>query len=615
MAFRRPRAVESSRPFDRGQLRARLANEVFDVLVIGGGITGLGAAVDAASRGLATALVERHDFASGTSSKSSKLVHGGLRYLQQGDVRLVYEALHERQRLRRNARHLVEVLPFMIPILTKDGLISRKIARALGSALWMYDFTGGLRIGRVHRRLRKAKASAHLPSMDSNRLASAYVYYDARADDARLCIALARTACDHGAALVNHAEVVSINRTIWSASDSTKAPDSIMGGAKIHVVLVRDEFGTFEVKARSIVNATGVWVDKVLSTVNDSDRVAHESSSASGPASTFGVIRPAKGVHITIPWEKVRNDIAVVIPVPKDRRSLFLVPWGLRSDGTFTHTYVGTTDTDYSGSRDDPQCTRNDIEYVVRALNHSLTTGITRDDIVGTWAGLRPLVIPPEASDGTSSEGRTADLSRRHRISVDDEGIVTVTGGKLTTYREMAEDAIDALAPFLGMSTRALSRHRCRTKRLRLHGASRTRISRTRANWSQRGSRLARVEDHLWGRFGTDTARITDLISRDESLGRPLVPGLPYLRAEVVYAVREEMALTVDDVLSRRTRTLLFDRRGSREAAHRTALLMAPLLGWDDERIGREVRAYHEICDHESVSAELTEDELQNTIR
>jgi len=577
-------------------MRARLTAEVFDVLVIGGGITGVGAAVDAASRGFATALVERHDFAAGTSSKSSKLVHGGLRYLQQGDVRLVYEALRERRRLMSNARHLVEVLPFMIPILTKDGLISRKIARALGSALWMYDLTGGLRIGRIHRRLRKAKASAHLPSMDSSRLASAYVYYDARADDARLCIALARTACDHGAALVNHAEVVSIDRTTLPATDPSESNESI------HVVLVRDEIGTFEVKTRTIVNAAGVWVDEVLSAVNSSGRVAHEA--ASGPASTFGVIRPAKGVHITIPWEKVRNDIAVVIPVPRDRRSLFLVPWGERSDGTFTHTYVGTTDTDYSGSRDDPQCTSNDIDYVLRALNHSLTTGITRDDIVGTWAGLRPLVVPPETADGVASENRTADLSRRHRVSVDDEALVTVTGGKLTTYREMAEDAIDALAPFLGVSNRVLAPHRCRTKRLLLHGATRTRHR----------PRFARVDDHLWGRFGSDSPRIADLISQDASLGRPLVPGLPYLRAEVVFAAREEMALTVDDVLSRRTRALLFDRRGSREAARETALLMAPLLGWDDDRIDREVRAYHEICDHESVSAELTEDELHNTI-
>jgi glycerol-3-phosphate dehydrogenase len=597
-SIRRLQPSESGLPFDRTLMRARLASETFDVLVIGGGVTGLGTAVDAASRGLATALVERHDFASGTSSKSSKLIHGGLRYLQQGDVRLVYEALRERQRLRRNARHLVEVLPFMIPILTKDGLISRKIARALGSALWMYDLTGGLRIGRLHRRLRKNKAASHLPTMDRSRLASAYVYYDAGADDARLCLALARTACDRGATLANHAEVVSIERITSPAADPR-------GNSRPMHVVVRDEFGTFEVKTRSIVNAAGVWVDEVLSRTNTSGRAEPESAAVSGPASTFGVIRPAKGVHITIPWDKVRNDIAVVIPVPKDRRSLFLVPWGKRPDGTFTHTYVGTTDTDYSGSRDDPQCSYDDIDYVLRALNHSLTTEITHDDVVGTWAGLRPLVVPFQDAHGDDSEGvpsksRTADLSRRHKVSVDHGALVTVTGGKLTTYREMAEDAIDALAPALGLSIGTFSRHRCRTKRLLLHGASRGRPL----------ARFTRLDDHLWSRFGTDWTRIADLISRDESLGRPLVPGLPYLRAEVIFAVREEMALTVDDVLSRRTRALLFDRHGSRDAAHATALLMAPLLGWDGDRIDREVHAYHEICDHESVSAALTEHEL-----
>jgi glycerol-3-phosphate dehydrogenase len=577
-------------------MRDRLTTDVFDVLVIGGGITGLGVAVDAASRGLTTALVERHDFASGTSSKSSKLIHGGLRYLQQGEVRLVYEALRERQRLMRNAGYLVEVLPFMIPILTKDGLISRRIARALGSALWMYDVTGGLRIGRFHRRLRKAKAAAHLPSMDQRRLASAYVYYDARADDARLCIALARTASDHGATLLNYAEVVAINRPSQAEIDH----DDTHG--RIHVVTVRDELGTFFVKARSIVNAAGVWVDEVLSSVNSFDR------NPTGSHSTFGVIRPAKGIHITVPWDKVRNDIAVVIPVPKDRRSLFLVPWGEQPDGTFTHTYVGTTDTDYSGSRNDPQCTRDDIDYVLRALNHSLTTGIEHSDVVGTWAGLRPLVVPPQdpndhAAD-PATESRTADLSRRHRISVDEKTLVTVTGGKLTTYREMAEDAVDALMPSLGLSTGLFARHRCRTKRLVLHGASRIFSSR----------RLAPGDKYLFSRFGTDSSRIADLISSDENLGRPLVPGLPYLRAEVVHAAREEMALTVDDVLSRRTRALLFDREGSRKAARETALLMAPLLGWDDERVEHEVRSYHEICDHESVSAELTEHDLQNSI-
>lgn len=563
-------------------MRRRLVSDVFDVLVVGGGITGLGAAVDSASRGLSTALVERGDFASGTSSKSSKLVHGGLRYLQQGDVRLVYEALHERQRLMRNARHLVDVLPFMIPILTKDGLISRKVARALGSALWMYDLTGGLRIGRVHRRLRKAKALSHLPTMDSSRLASAYVYYDAQADDARLCIALAQTAADHDATVINHAEVVAIT-SVTSRDDQDRIQPT-------YAVTVKDDEGLFTVRTRSIVNAAGVWVDTVLSTV----RAAHDE-----PLSTFGTIRPAKGIHVTIPWEKVRNDIAVVIPVPKDRRSLFLVPWGPRPDGTFSHTYVGTTDTDYTGSRDDPQCTKDDIDYVLRAVNHALTTNVTHGDVVGTWAGLRPLVVPAASADSPGVETRTADLSRRHRVSIDGKALVTITGGKLTTYREMAEDAIDAIGRALNITTGRFSRHRCRTKRLALHGSTR----RPRQT-------MKPLDAHLWNRYGSSAHMILEMIEADKFLGEFLVPGLPYVRAEVIHAVRDEMACTVDDVLVRRTRTLLFDRKGSRDAALETARLMGPLLDWDESRISQEVKAYNEICDHEEVCAALPNNDL-----
>jgi len=509
--------MPASRPFDRPAMLSALRHEEFDVLVVGGGVTGLGVAVDAASRGLRTALVERDDFASGTSSKSSKLVHGGLRYLQQGEVRLVYEALHERQRLLRNAPHLVEVLPFMIPILTKDGLVSRKIARALGSALWMYDLTGGWRIGRFHRRLRKKKARRMMPTMPADRLASAYVYYDAQADDARLCISLARTAADHGAVVVN--------RCVFRDGAATADGE------------------TFAVKARVVVNATGVWNEEVPT-------------------------RPAKGVHVTVPWEKVRNTIAVVIPVPKDRRSLFVVPWGKRPDGTFIHTYVGTTDTDYSGPLDDPQCTRTDIDYVLRALNASVTTGVTERDITGVWAGLRPLVKE-------TADSRTADLSRRHLVSTGDSGAITVTGGKLTTYRHMAEDAVDRVCEVLGKKARS------RTKRLRLNGHD--------------GSR-----EH----------EITELIRERPELGESLVDGLPYTRAEAVYAARHEMANTLDDVLSRRTRSLIFDRDASRRAARTTAELIAADLAWTPDRIEREVTAYEEICRHEEVAAELSEDQL-----
>ena len=524
--------VPLPRTFDRPSMRRALASEQFDLLVVGGGVTGLGVAVDAASRGLSVALVERFDVASGTSSKSSKLIHGGLRYLQQGEVRLVYEALHERRRLHRNAPHLVRVLPFMIPILTKDGVVSKKIARALGSALWMYDVTGGWRIGRIHRRLRRAKAHSFLPTMNAERLASAYVYYDAEADDAALCLSLARTAADLGAVVVTRCSYLGDGRVraFVDGSDGDRSTED------------------FSVRARVVVDATGVWNQRVPT-------------------------RPAKGVHLTVPWEKVRNRIAVVIPVPKDRRSLFVVPWGPRPDGTFSHTYVGTTDTDYRGPLDDPQCTRDDVEYVLRALNASVTTGVTPDDVTGSWAGLRPLVTG--ASDGEAGSARTADLSRRHLVTTGDDGVITVTGGKLTTYRRMAEDTVDVVMERLDR------RARCRTKRLRLFGHDDRRRLETAA-----------------------------LVADEPSLTSPLVEGLPWTRADGVLAARDEMATTLEDVLSRRTRALLFDREAARRAAPDVAALIAPILGWDDARISREVARFVEICEHEATAALTPENEM-----
>ncbi len=528
--------------FDRDHNLRRLGAEPFDVLVIGGGITGVGVALDAATRGLRTALVERDDFASGTSSKSSKLVHGGLRYLQQGEVRLVYEALHERERLRRNAPHLVKILPFMIPVLTQDGVVSRKIARAFGSAMWMYDLTGGFRIGRLHKRLNKDAAFAHLPTMPRTRLASAYLYYDAAADDARLCLTVARTAAAHGAVIVNRARVVAM----------TKDASGTVDGAQVDADGQR-----FTVRARTVVNATGVWADEVRAL----DEGRHPDS-----------IRPAKGVHVTIGWDKVRNDIAVVIPVPKDRRSLFVVPWGPRPDGTFEHTYVGTTDTDYDGPLDDPQCTAEDLAYVLRALNASITTGVTADDVTGVWAGLRPLVK-------AASSGRTADLSRRHKVATSTSGVISITGGKLTTYREMAADAVDVVVGRLGRKVR------CRTSRLALHGADGYRPQ-------PAGSPAA----HLAERYGSGRAEVEALIATDASLAEPLVPGLPYVRAEAVYAVRAEMATTLDDVLSRRTRARLFDRAATVAAAPSVARLIAAELGWDDAEVDRQVADFTGRC-------------------
>ena len=546
--------------FSRNNSLARLAAEDFDVVVIGGGITGAGTALDAASRGLKVALVERDDFASGTSSKSSKLVHGGLRYLQQGDVRLVYQALRERKRLRRNAPHLVHVLPFMIPILTKDGVVSKKIARALGSAMWMYDLTGGWRIGRIHRRLSANAAFKHLPTMPRKKLASAYLYYDAEADDARLVLTVLRTAADNGAAIANKCRVDSIT----SASRTE------------HLVNVTDSLtgNSFVIRTRAVVNAGGVWADDVRAL----DEKAHPDT-----------IRPAKGVHLTVPWDKVRNDIAVVIPVPKDRRSLFVVPWLSNGDGTYQFTFIGTTDTDYKGPVNDPQCTKDDIQYVLDALNASVTTDVTFDDVTGVWSGLRPLV---KMDDTSAKAGRTADLSRRHKVFTSDTGVVTVTGGKLTTYREMAEDAVDAVCDVLG------SKKHSRTKSLSLHGVSGRKSTKTQR------------DVHLDGRYGSDAKAIAQLIANDASLGEPLVAGLPYLRAEAVYAVTHEMATSVDDIFTRRTRARLAHRRNCVAVAPAVADLIAPLLGWNEAQRSESLAAFLDECAREDAAAQVTEAEF-----
>jgi glycerol-3-phosphate dehydrogenase len=511
--------------FDRNAARERLASEPFDVLVVGGGITGAGVALDAASRGLRTALVERGDFGAGTSSRSSKLVHGGLRYLSQGDYRLVSQALAERQRLLRNAPHLVRPLPFLVP-----SYGSRTKMRAVSSALWLYDLTGGFRIGRLHRRLSTADALAHTPVLRTDRLVGAHLYLDAQADDARLTLAVVRTAVlDHRAVAVNYAAVTELHA----------------GGASVDI-----DGRPVNVRASVVVNAAGVWADTL----------AGEGSAS---------IRPAKGVHLTVAADRVPTDVALVLAVPADGRSIFVVPWA----GT-GRVYIGTTDTDYDGPLDQPLCTATDVAYLLDAVNAALTTELRSDDVLGTWAGLRPLVA------GAPTQ-RSADLSRRHRVSRSSDGVVRISGGKLTTYRAMAEDTVDEVEAALGRS-----HTRSRTATLALRGAG------------------APV-DHLTSRYGTDARVVRALVAGDPSLGQPLVPSLPYLRAEAVYAARYEMARTLDDVLARRTRALILDRDASVAAAGDIARLLAPELGWDDDEVARQVDAYRAAAEVERRAAIL----------
>ena len=570
----RPTSLELPMPgaFDRSDALDRLATTTFDVIVVGGGITGVGCALDAASRGLRTALVERDDFASGTSSKSSKMIHGGLRYLQNGDVRLVYQALRERQRLMRNAPHLVKILPFLLPVFTgKDGMVPAKLARAMGTAMWTYDLTGGARIGKLHKRLSVDETMAHVPTFKRERLAPSYLYFDARADDARLTLALARTAAiDHGAVIANRAGVVGIRKD---------------ANGRATGVTVEADGRTIEVAGTAVVNACGVWADDVRTLDEGSD-----------PDS----IRPAKGIHITIPWSLVRNDIAAVVPVPRDKRSIFVVPWG-------DFTYAGTTDTDYDGPIDDPQCTSEDIDYVLKTLNHSLTTTITRDDIVGTWAGLRPLVKQ-------AASERTADLSRNHRVAESSSGVVTVTGGKLTTYREMAEDTIDHVIDHI-LEVDILGRiaKRSHTRKLRLRGATGYADLVDRPGAISSSLDAATVE-HLANRYGGEARTVVAMAERNPHLAEPLVPGLPYLKAEAVYAARYEMARSVDDILSRRTRARLLARDDSARVAAEVAELVADDLGWDAGEQERQAEQYRSSIAHERTAADLPETALDALI-
>lgn len=557
------RAPESSCCLDRSAALERLGKEHFDVVVIGAGITGAGVALDAASRGLKVALVDKGDIASGTSSNSSKLVHGGLRYLQQHDVGLVYESLLERQRLLQNAPHLVSPLPFLIPLFASPsrGTLDSAMVRTYSAALWAYDLTGGIRIGRIHRKIGGREVSAHFPTLQTHGLAAGFLYFDARADDARLALTVARTAADFGAVVATYCPVVGL----------------IKDGARVIGVRVLPftavplpvEDTPVEVKARCVVNATGIWADAV----------ADMAQSPDAPP-----LRPAKGVHLTVPADVLPCDIAAVLPVKKDRRSIFVIPWG-------THTYVGTTDTDYEGPLDDPRCSREDMGYLLSALNDHLDRKVLPKEVTSAWAGLRPLLA---AQHGKAVSARTADLSRRHQVTLTSPGLVTVTGGKLTTYRKMAEDTVNKVLGELGSPQAGNQRKASPTRRLLLHGATNrlggatnrlgggnSSLAPTRPDRAGQARFSPELLHHLASRYGSFSEEVLALIAQDGSLGQPLVNGLPYLRAEALYAVSCEAACTLEDVLARRTRALYLDARASIASAEALADLLAPHLGWD----------------------------------
>ena len=573
--------------FDREDALQRLGREEFDVLVVGGGVTGCGVALDAAARGLKVALVEARDLASGTSSKSSKLIHGGLRYLQQHDYILVYEALHERQRLIRNAPHLVHPLPFLIPLFGRDGVVSKSVAQAYSTALWLYDVTGGVRIGHRHKRIQPTDALAHFPVLRTERLVASFLYWDAQADDARLTLALARTAAHHGAVVANYCPVRSL-----------VVRDGRVRGATL-------DNGT-EVKARTVVNAGGVWSEQVSRLVPGEDAVT---------------IRPAKGIHVTVRADRLPCDYASVLSVPGDKRSIFVVPWAADetsdSGGAGRFTYIGTTDTDYDGPLDDPECTSDDVDYVLGAVNAWTTAQLTPADVTATWAGLRPLISDAHLS-------RTADLSRRHRVTVSERVVVSVTGGKLTTYRKMAADTVDAVlsgsaapggrtGPLARAVRTSASRVRSWAGRSSVPSSSTARLTlwggedggRPDGATAQRAASLGVTGHryvHLSGRHGSNTAEVIAVAASQPDGAQPLHPRLPYIQAEVIYAARDEMALTVTDVLARRTRALILDRGAALESAPLVADLMASELGWSEEDRRRQLAEFESLVAAEASS-------------
>jgi glycerol-3-phosphate dehydrogenase len=443
-------------------------------------------------------------------------------------VKLVWQALRERRNLLRNAPHLVRPLGFMIPIYTKGGLIPWFLAGLFRIVLFGYDLVGGAAIVGRHRRLTAEEALSYMPTLKRERLHSALLYFDARTDDARLTLAILRTAADHGAVVANYAKVTELLK-----NDRGKAV-----GARIDV-----GGRAIDVSTRCVVNAAGVWFD---------DMAAVDV----GPGQE--TMRPARGVHMTVPQALLKNrDVAVILAASGGPGSVFAVPWG-------EFAYVGTTDTDYSGPTDDLHLFGTDVDILLEHINPSLVEPLSAESVLGGWAGLRPLLRG-------ESDAKTADLSRRHRITRSPSDVVGIAGGKLTTYRHMAQETVDEVLRVLGKSAR------CRTKSLALHGSA----------------GQEKVEnDHLRNRYGSDANAVLDLVAADPSLGAPLVPGQPYLRAEAVYAAGSEMVVELDDVLSHRTRARLFARDATAEVAGDVAALVAGPLGWSPEEQARQVERY-----------------------
>jgi glycerol-3-phosphate dehydrogenase len=535
-----------------------LPGETWDLLVVGAGVTGAGVARDAAGRGLRVALVDAGDVAHGTSSRSSRLVHGGLRYLETLDFRLVFEASAERRRLLELAPHLVHPLPFLFPVFRRGSVGRRK----LQAGMWLYDVLSLFRNISRHRMLSRAEVARAEPALRTEGVVGAALYYDASVDDARLSLANARAAHEAGAAVVPHAAVTGFLRD----------------GDRVAGVRLRDALSgeAVEVRARVVLNATGPW----------SDAVRRMADPRARPR-----LRPTKGVHIMVPRERLPNRHAITFRSPVDDRVMFVLPWG-------DFSYVGTTDTDFRGDPSDVRADAADVRYLLESANSIFPEArLGEADVVSTWAGLRPLLAPPD-TDGGRPESAT---SREHEIWQDRTGLLNIAGGKLTTYRVMAAEAADEAARILRERFGVRSGP-SRTEDLPLPAAPREPwdvfLERVRARAAALGLDEATAL-HLARFYGTEAEALLDEVEEDAALGIRLVPTLPYLRAEIARGVRCEMALTLEDLLTRRMHLFYEARDGGLSVAHEVAEAMAaePGIGWSEAEVDRQVERYRAAVD------------------
>src|SRR5215467_8117189 len=560
-----PSGTAAIGPGQRGEALRALAETEHQVLIVGGGVVGAGVALDAVTRGLTVGLLEARDFGAGTSSRSSKLIHGGLRYLEQLNISLVREALTERALLlQRIAPHLVRPVPFLFPF-THHGWERAYI----GAGVSLYDLLGVTR-GQVrglpvHRQLTRRSALRLAPALRKSALTGGLQYWDAQVDDARYVIDLIRTAAGYGGRVASRTQVTGFLRE-GERVTGVRAVD-LESGAELRI------------RAQQVVNATGVWTDEIQAMV--------------GGRGTINV-RASKGVHLVVPRDRIHSGTGIILRTPLS--VLFVIPWG-------RHWIIGTTDTDWSLDKAHPAASRADIDYVLGQVNRVLAVPLTRDDVEGVYAGLRPLLAGESES--------TSKLSREHTVAHPVPGLVMIAGGKYTTYRLMARDAVDAVAH--GLDGRVAPS--C-TDAVPLAGAdgyvalwnSRYSLARTS------GLHVARIE-HLLHRYGALAREVLDMIAADPSLGRPLAGAEDYLRVDAVYAVTHEGARHLDDVLTRRTHISIETWDRGISSAHEVATLMAGSMKWRNRQVSREIDNYRARVEAERRSQEADTDTDADAIR